>query len=184
MKIIVGLGNPGSKYKKTRHNIGFSVVEAIAEKYHINIKRKGFQGLYGTGKINSTEIMLFEPQTYMNLSGEAVLSVSSSKLEGKEDLLVVSDDFNIPVGTIRIRRGGSAGGHNGLRSIIENIGSDFARLRVGIASEGPKGEMSSFVLSTFSREEKAILKDSVARAVECAEMWLTEDIRKVMNRYN
>ncbi|MFH1836601.1 MAG: aminoacyl-tRNA hydrolase [Candidatus Omnitrophota bacterium] len=184
MKSIIGLGNPGFRYRNTRHNVGFEVVSFLAKKYRINLKNRGFSGIYGIGKIQGEETMLFKPRTYMNLSGEAVGSVYSSKLEGTHDLLVISDDFNLPLGAIRLREKGSAGGHNGLKSIIERIGEDFPRLRVGVAAgEVPEGK-TSYVLGSFSRKEKDPLKEMIEKAAECTETWLTAGIKEAMARFN
>ena len=185
MKIIVGLGNPGLRYKKTRHNVGFSVITAISKKHKIRIKKKGFSGNYGIGRINGREVLLFEPMMYMNLSGQAVNAVCSSKLEDKKDLLIISDDINLLLGTLRLREKGSAGGHNGLRSIIGSIGEDFCRLRIGVAAENMLIEdMAPFVLSGFSRKESPIIKDSIEKTVECVDMWVKQGIEEVMSRYN
>ncbi|MCK4852315.1 MAG: aminoacyl-tRNA hydrolase, partial [Candidatus Omnitrophica bacterium] len=163
MKIIAGLGNPGFRYRNTRHNIGFRVLEAFAEKHRCRIKRKAFRGIYGTGVVSGQEVMLFKPLTYMNLSGEAVGEVCSSRFGGKSDLLVVSDDLNLPLGVLRLREKGSAGGHNGLRSIGERIGADFSRLRVGIGGQDVSGDMTSFVLSPFPRRDRPLLEDAVKK---------------------
>ncbi|MFH1394747.1 MAG: aminoacyl-tRNA hydrolase [Candidatus Omnitrophota bacterium] len=185
MKIIVGLGNPGLKYRNTRHNAGFLALKVLADKYNIKIKKKGYNGIYGIGRIKQHEVMLFEPLTYMNLSGEAVFSVCSSKLESWKDLIVISDDINLSLGTIRLREKGSAGGHNGLKSIIAKIGQEFARLRIGVGADFEIEDVSSYVLSAFKRSEKGFLKESLIKAQEAVEMWLlTEDIKQVMNRYN
>lgn len=185
MKIIVGLGNPGFRYKKTRHNVGFSVITAISKQYKIRIKKKGFSGNYGIGRINGWEVLLFEPMTYMNLSGQAVNAVCSSKLGDKKDLLIISDDINLPLGTLRLREKGSAGGHNGLKSIIGSIGEDFCRLRIGVAAENmPVEDMVSFVLSRFSRKEFSVINDSIEKTVECVDMWVEQGIKEVMGRYN
>jgi len=185
MKIIVGLGNPGLRYKSTRHNVGFMVIKFLAEQFGIRLKKKGFGGIYGVGRIEGRETMLFKPATYMNLSGEALCSVLSSKAKNKtKDLLVISDDFNLPLGSIRFREKGSAGGHNGLQSIIDRIGPDFARLRVGIGGE-VLGDMSKYVLSAFPPDERGIIKEAVQNAARAAEMWLTSaETTKVMKRYD
>ncbi|MDD4956974.1 MAG: aminoacyl-tRNA hydrolase [Candidatus Omnitrophica bacterium] len=177
MKIVVGLGNPGLRYRNTRHNAGFMVVEKVAAKHGLKIKKKGFGGAYGAGRVCDAEVMFFEPLTYMNLSGEAVSAVCSAKLEDPKELLVVSDDFNIPFGSIRLRSSGSAGGHNGLRSIIEHMGEGFARLRVGIGSNmPPEGDMSGFVLSRFSKEERGQLDTILDESVEKVELWLKKGV--------
>jgi PTH1 family peptidyl-tRNA hydrolase len=184
MKIIVGLGNPGLRYRSTRHNAGFMVLKALAKKYRMSIRKKGFQGVYGVGRILDKEVMLFEPLTFMNRSGGAVKAVCSSKLEEDKDLLVVSDDFNIPLGTIRLREKGSAGGHNGLQSVIENIGPDFARLRIGIGAGEASGDMSSYVLSPFPRVERPVLEEMLVSAVTMIETWLEKGVKEAMNSHN
>ncbi len=185
MKIIVGLGNPGLRYKSTRHNVGFMVIKVLSEQCGIRLKKKGFGGIYGIGRIKGREAMLFKPATYMNLSGEALYSVFSSKAENKtKDLLVISDDFNLPLGSIRFREKGSAGGHNGLQSIIDRIGPDFARLRVGIGGAA-LGDMSKYVLAAFPPDERGIIKEAVQNAAMAAEIWLTSsETIKVMKRYD
>jgi PTH1 family peptidyl-tRNA hydrolase len=184
MKIIVGLGNPGLRYRNTRHNAGFLVLKALAKKHRIGIRKKGFYGAYGIGRIKQQEVMLFEPLTYMNLSGKAVESVCFSRLEDKKDLLIISDDFNLPLGSIRLRDKGSSGGHNGLQSIIEKIGPDFARLRLGVRTGDTIEDMSSYVLSPFSRAERPLLEGMRERAMECVETWLVKGIKETMSRHN
>ncbi|RKY42362.1 MAG: aminoacyl-tRNA hydrolase [Candidatus Makaraimicrobium thalassicum] len=200
MKIIVGLGNPGLKYRNTRHNAGFLALGALAKKYRIAIKKRGFSGIYGIGRILQQEVVLFEPLTYMNLSGEAVKAVCSfgqgeglrGKKRSKKDLLVISDDFNLALGRIRLRQKGSSGGHNGLQSTIEKMGPDFFRLRVGVGPAGPGGfeedrhlmDMSAYVLSPFLRGERGVLNEALGKAVGCIETWLTAGIKEAMNRYN
>ncbi len=184
MKIIVGLGNPGLRYAHTRHNVGFRIVEALAKKYNCKMKEKAFDGIYGTGRIEGKEVLLFKPMTYMNLSGHAVKQVCGAWMEEKDDLLVISDDFSIPLGSIRIREKGSSGGHNGLQSIIENIGIEFSRLRVGIASEEIPEDRAQYVLGVFSRKDKKFLKAGLQKAEECVETWVGEGIKKAMDRYN
>ena len=184
MKIIVGLGNPGLRYRNTRHNAGFLVVNALAKKYRIGIRKKNFSGVYGIGRIQRQEVMLFEPLTYMNLSGKAVMAVCSSRLTDESDLLVISDDFNLSLGRIRLRDKGSAGGHNGLQSIIANIGPDFARLRLGVGKDDTVEDLSPYVLSPFPRAERPLLNDMREKAVECVETWLAAGIKEAMDRCN
>jgi PTH1 family peptidyl-tRNA hydrolase len=184
MKIIVGLGNPGLRYRSTRHNVGFMVLRSLAKKHGVNMRKKGFRGVYGIGRISQQEVMLFEPHTYMNLSGEAVKSACSSKLKNKHELLVISDDFHLSLGDLRLREKGSSGGHNGLQSIIDKMGPVFTRLRVGVGSSGPDEDIVSYVLSSFRRAEKAALVKAVEKAVKCAEMWLAKGSKEAMNRHN
>lgn len=184
MKVIVGLGNPGLRYSNTRHNAGFMVCKELSGRTGIPLRKKGFGGRYGIGRVGGLEIMIFQPQTYMNLSGEAVASVYSAKIKEIKDLLVISDDISLPLGHIRLREKGSSGGHNGLGSIIEHIGPGFARLRVGIGAAPGEGEVSDYVLSGFGKKEKPVLAEAVEKAAKCSEMWLKEDIKNVMSRYN
>lgn len=180
MKIIAGLGNPGKQYESTRHNAGFMVVSAISEKYGIQLKKNAFGGVYGFGRVLGRDVTLFEPYTYMNLSGKAVNDICMGRLEAKEDLLVISDDTALPLGAIRIREKGSSGGHNGLGSIIEYLGADFARLRVGVGREEAVSDMKSYVLSDFLPEERKALDEVISRAVRCAEEWLAFGVKKAM----
>lgn len=184
MKIIVGLGNPGFRYKNTRHNVGFMVINNIAKKYKLPIKKKGYNGFYAVGNIEGQEVLLFEPMTYMNLSGEAVRSVCASKLENSEDLIVVADDVNIPLGKLRLREKGSSGGHNGLKSIIENADENFTRLRVGVGPEHLVQDLSVYVLGSFSRKERLVLTESIEQASECVITWLKLGTKEAMNTYN
>lgn len=185
MKIIVGLGNPGLRYRNTRHNVGFMAIKALSKKYGIALRHRGFHGVYGIGRVIGQEVMLFEPRTYMNLSGDAVGAVCSSKLKDKTDLLVVVDDISLPFGSIRLRENGSAGGHNGLKSIIAFLGQDFTRLRVGIRpGEEIDGDLASFVLSPFRRKDREGLENMIKRVVECAGTWASEGAYKAMERHN
>ena len=184
MKIIAGLGNPGKGYENTRHNAGFMVIKEISKKHGILLKKKAFGGLYGFGKISGKEVILFEPQTYMNLSGEAVNAICARHLEKKEDLLVISDDTALPLGTIRIREKGSSGGHNGLGSIIQYLGTDFARLRVGVDKGANFSDMKDHVLSDFLPEERKALEEVVRRSAMCAEEWISAGLKRAMAGYN
>jgi len=184
MKIIVGLGNPGFRYKRTKHNVGFMVLDLFAKEHGIRLKNKGFGGLYGIGRICGEETLLFKPLTYMNLSGGAVEAVSLSKLDKTDSLLVVSDEYNLPLGVIRLREKGSAGGHNGLQSIIERIGVDFNRLRVGVGSENMPEDKARYVLSPFVRAERRVLDETVKRAMESIESWIKSGIKETMEKYN
>ena len=184
MKIIVGLGNPGLKYRGTRHNTGFLVIDELAKRYRVRVNKKKYGGVCGSGKVQGEEVLLFKPLTFMNLSGGAVSAAVSDKLTSKEDLLVISDDFNLPLGEIRLRAKGSSGGHNGLRSTIERVGEEFARLRIGVGADRHIEDASSFVLASFTRREKPLLAEAVQNAAGCVETWLTEGVQKAMSRYN
>ena len=184
MKIIVGLGNPGLRYRNTKHNIGFKVLDLLAKKHRCGIKKKGFNGIYGVGRVAGQEVILFKPLTFMNLSGDAVEAICASRLDDKKDLLVISDDITLSLGSIRLREKGSSGGHNGLQSIIEKMGPDFARLRVGIRTVDTVEDASTYVLSSFPRKVRSALDDVLETAAGCAEAWLDKGMRAAMNHNN
>ncbi|MCR4337822.1 MAG: aminoacyl-tRNA hydrolase [Candidatus Omnitrophica bacterium] len=182
--VIIGLGNPGKKYETTRHNLGFLVVERFAQKQKWSFRKSDCcKGLVASGTFFEKTCYLVLPETFMNLSGSAVKAFVKHRDISLKNVLVVCDDFNLNLGQLRLRPKGSAGGHNGLTSIIEELGSeDFARLRVGI---GPvRGEVVDFVLEDFDRGELAVLDETIEKSVECCQGWLTEDVERVMGRYN
>ncbi len=185
MKIIVGLGNPGSEYEKTRHNTGFMVIDKIAEKYNIEIKKEKSKALIGMGEINGEKVMLVKPQTFMNLSGEAVRGIMDFYKESEDNLLIVFDDIDLELGNIRIKERGSAGTHNGMKSVVQNVGTtNFKRVKVGIGK--PKGSMDlvNYVLGRFSDDELKILTESIEKAVEAIEIIVSGNVSKAMNLYN
>ncbi|MDD5495676.1 MAG: aminoacyl-tRNA hydrolase [Candidatus Omnitrophica bacterium] len=185
MKLIVGLGNPGLKYRATKHNIGFNVVRELAGDNGIKINKKAHNSLVGEGEIEGEEVFLVLPQTYMNLSGEAVAEVMDEMNVPIEHMIVVCDDINMKLGRIRMRREGSAGGHKGLRSIINALGNDdFARLRIGIATEVHKGDITHYVLSPFKRSQSKNAAHAVSLAKEALSAWLEEGIDKAMSTFN
>ena len=185
MKVVCGLGNPGEKYLLTRHNIGFRVVDLLADRWGVSQGRvrDGAARLEVTSDEPIGRVLLVKPARFMNLSGAPLRSaVRSVNAEPETDLLVVTDDADLPLGRIRLRRSGSAGGHNGLRDIIDALGTDqFARLRVGI---GRNGQMVDHVLSTFSRAEKELAQEAIATAADAVETWLTDGIEEAMNTFN
>jgi len=185
LKLVVGLGNPGRKYENTRHNVGFKIAVALADRHGIRINTKAFNSLIGKGKISGEEIVIALPQTYMNRSGEAVKAIFSRRKTELKDILVVCDDVNLSLGIIRIRAQGSSGGHNGLVSIIEHLGSgDFARLRIGIGKEIETAGLSGYVLSAFSKNEKIILDEVVETCVDCCETWIRCGAECAANKFN
>ena len=185
MRVIVGLGNPGKKYENTRHNIGFKAVIALSDKHGIRLNTKAFNSFIGRGRILGEEVVIALPQTYMNRSGEAVKAIVARKKAELSDLLVICDDVNLSVGIMRIRAGGSAGGHNGLASIIADLGSgDFARLRIGIGKEAEGAGLSGYVLSIFNKSEKAILDEVVEASVDCCEVWVKDGVERAANQFN
>ena len=185
MKVIIGLGNPGKRYEKTRHNVGFMVASALARSHGIRLNTKAFNSLIGRGRILGEEVAIALPQAYMNRSGEAVKAILSRRKTGLCDLLVICDDVNLSLGITRIRADGSAGGHNGLASIIEHLGSgDFARLRVGIGKEAEGAGLSGYVLSTFKKAEETILDEAVETSVDCCETWLKGGVERAATQFN
>ena len=185
MIILAGLGNPGRKYEKTRHNAGFDTIDLIAEKYGIRIGTEKFRGLCGTGLIDGKKVMLLKPQTFMNLSGECIgAACAYYGTDPVTGLVVICDDINLPPGRLRIRTKGSAGGHNGLKNIIACLGTqEFARIRIGVGSSGEDG-LVDFVLGRFTPADREIMEKSYARAAEAAAAMVTRDIQSVMNEYN
>ena len=185
MFLIVGLGNPGSKYAKNRHNIGFRVVDALAEKVGANIDTDKHKGLIGKGIIGGEKVIFAKPLTYMNLSGECVRSVIDFYKIPAENVIVVYDDISLDVGKLRIRKKGSAGGHNGIKSIIAHLGTEsFPRLKFGVGDK-PKGmDLADYVLGNFSAQDEAILADSIKKACDAVECMVTEDCDAAMNKYN
>ena len=185
MYFIVGLGNPGLQYENTRHNVGFMTIDYLANKYDIDVRKSKFKSLYGQGEISDHKVMLIKPQTYMNNSGEAVRELINFYKFDIDKLIVIYDDIDIDFGTIRIRKKGSAGSHNGMKSIIYQIQDDqFPRIKVSIGKKPEKWDLANFVLSGFSKEEVKILEDEIRLAVEGIEIILEEDIDKAMNKCN
>lgn len=186
MLIIVGLGNPGEKYKNTRHNIGFRVIGALAEKYSINGKFSAkFNSIIGKGKIKNIEVLIVQPQIFMNLSGEAVSKVLNWHKTDINNLFVIFDDVSLDLGIIRFRPEGSAGSHNGVKSIVQNCGTDkFSRLKVGIGPNPGEHLWNSYVLQKFSSKEQKYLPKIINTCVEGIESYIDKDIDFAMNKYN
>jgi peptidyl-tRNA hydrolase, PTH1 family len=184
MKLIVGLGNPGARYAHSRHNVGFLVVERLIRGQPFNWNRKRFNAELAEGNIGDHRVMVVKPQTFMNLSGDAVGKLFAFYKIDPSDLLVVYDDLDLPLGTMRLRPKGGAGGHHGMESIISRVGtSDFPRLRVGIGRPDPNADIEH-VLSNFEGDERVLMDETFARAVEAIEMWVSEGLEKAMNHYN
>jgi PTH1 family peptidyl-tRNA hydrolase len=185
MKLIVGLGNPGSEYRNTRHNIGFITVEYLAEKLGIEFNKNKFFASVGEGFYQGEKVMLMRPETFMNRSGQAVrAAVDFYKLD-IEDILIIFDDMDLPCGELRVRAKGSAGGHNGMKDIIAQLGNNtkISRFKIGI-SHPVYGDTVNYVLGTFSEDEKELLRPAVQDAAEAAICWLQNDITVTMNRFN
>lgn len=185
MFLIVGLGNPGSEYEQTRHNLGFMVLDKLTAEAGVNVKRSECGSLVGNAVIESQQALLAKPQTFMNLSGEAVGCLISKHELNADSLIVISDDLALPFGSIRLRERGSAGGHNGLKSIIEAVGTnEFIRLRIGIQPDHPISDAKRFVLDEFTRAERESLPEILARAAEALRSVLRDGVAKAMSLHN
>lgn len=186
MKAIIGLGNPGRDYKWTRHNVGYEVVNKLAYDNNIDMNREKFRAVVGEGHIGFEKVIFIEPITYMNLSGESVREFVSFYKLNPEDIIVVCDDINLPVGYIRIRRKGSDGGQKGLRNIIYQLGYDnFTRVRVGVGEKPPKWDLAKYVLSKFTPEENDDIIKGITDAGDAVEMIVKQgDAAEAMNKYN
>ena len=185
MYLIIGLGNPEEEYSKTRHNMGFNTINKLAQKYNIKITKTKYEGLYETGEIEGQKVILIKPQTYMNLSGNCVKQfVDFYKVE-KENVLVIYDDMDIETGTIKIRKKGSAGGHNGMKSIIQMLGTEeFPRIRIGIGRPEHNGDEINYVIGTIPKEEIPKLEEGTEKAKEAIIEILKNGIDKAMNKFN
>lgn len=186
MNIIVGLGNPTREYENTRHNIGFMAIDALAEKYNISVLDCKHKALIGKGIINGNKVVLVKPLTYMNLSGEAVRAVIDYyKADAESELIVIYDDVSLDVGQLRIRKKGSAGGHNGIKNIIAHLGHDvFMRIKIGVG-EKPKGyDLADYVLGHFSKDELGVMKESLEKVDGAVNLMMAGEVDKAMNDYN
>jgi PTH1 family peptidyl-tRNA hydrolase len=183
-RLVVGLGNPGAEYANTRHNVGFRVIDALADAHKIAVKTRRLQSVYGVGEIGGQRVCLAKPQTYMNNSGQAVAALRRELSVPLEDVIVVCDDVNLPVGRLRIRLQGSAGGSGGLKSIVACLGTeDFPRLRIGVGRPGG-GALVEHVLGPFSRAEIPVIERAVVAAAEAVEVALEHGLPAAMNRFN
>jgi PTH1 family peptidyl-tRNA hydrolase len=187
LKLIVGLGNPGQKYKNNRHNVGFLVVDRFAQRYKIDLNIKKKKAVFGRGNCDLEEIVLLKPQTFMNLSGEAVLYLASFLKVKTTDIVVVADDTELPFGKIRIRRDGGSGGHNGIRSLIYSLKSEnFPRLRFGIGRPqvGSEKDLCDYVLEDFTESEKQYFDKEVDKVIQALYIMMTDSIDEAMNKFN
>lgn len=186
MYLIAGLGNPGREYENTRHNAGFASIDRLAEKNHISIDMEKFQALCGTGYIGGQKVLLLKPQTYMNLSGESLRAACDFfKIDPEQELIVIYDDISLAPGQLRIRAKGSAGGHNGIKSIISHLGTQvFLRVKVGVGEKPQGWDLADYVLGHFSKEEQQVMQESFDRAADAAAALLSEEVQQVMNEYN
>ena len=186
MYIIAGLGNPGTKYKNTRHNCGFEAIDILADRYRIDISTRKFKGLCGNGTIEGEKVLLVKPQTYMNLSGECVFTACAFyRIDPTKQLIVLCDDVSLQPGQIRIRTKGSAGGHNGLKSIIARLGTqDFMRIKIGVGEKPEGWDLADYVLRRFSTSEQVFMTDAFDRAARAAAQLTQQPPEKVMNLFN
>ena len=185
MYIIAGLGNPGEKYDNTRHNAGFLTIDALASKYNIDVREKAHKALIGKGVIEGQKVILAKPQTYMNVSGESIRALVDYYKIAQEELIIIFDDISLEPGQLRIRKKGSAGGHNGIKSIIAHLGTqEFTRIKVGVGEKPPKMDLADYVLSRFGAEEQKIMDEAFGEAAEAAVMMMTTGAERAMNHYN
>src|SRR5690554_5790881 len=185
MYIIVGLGNPGRKYIGTRHNIGFDAITRISDDFNISLNINKHKAICGAGFIGGEKVLLAQPQTYMNLSGESVRALADFYKVSPENIIVIYDDINLEVGQLRIRKSGSAGGHNGIKNIIQHLGTqDFPRIRIGVGQKPQEWDLVDYVLSKFSDEENKVLRHALKNASDATKVLIDEDITAAMNIYN
>ncbi|MBQ9765117.1 MAG: aminoacyl-tRNA hydrolase [Lachnospiraceae bacterium] len=186
MFIIAGLGNPTDKYTNTRHNVGFRVIDELAERNNIPLNNKKFKAVCGSGVIGGNKVLLLKPQTYMNLSGESIReAMDFYKIDPETELLVIYDDISLDVGQLRIRAKGSAGGHNGIKSIIAHAGTQtFLRVKVGVGEKPAGFDLADYVLSVFPAEERETIQEGIADAAKATELMLNDGIEAAMNQYN
>lgn len=184
MKLIVGLGNPGSRYRLTRHNLGFMIVDALAERWRISVGGKRHEAELGAGEVAATRVVLAKPQTFMNASGESVAKLRRLHRLEPTDILAIYDDLDLPLGRIRLRAEGGAGGHNGVASLISVLGKGFPRLRVGIGRPPGGADPVGYVLEPFEASERALVEEAIARAADGAESWIAQGLEPTMNVVN
>ena len=185
MYLIAGLGNPTREYDKTRHNVGFSVIDVLADKYNIDVSDRKHKALCGKGIIEGEKVLLLKPQTFMNLSGESIREAVDYYKIDPEEIIVIYDDISLDVGQLRIRAKGSAGGHNGMKNIIAHLGSQvFPRIKVGVGEKPPKWDLADYVLGHFSKEDRELMEEGYDRADHAVGMILNGEIEAAMNQYN
>lgn len=184
-RLVAGLGNPGPKYAQTRHNVGFMVVDLFAERKGLKLTRQGFKAVYGEARLGQDRIVFLKPQTFMNLSGESVAAAAHWYKVQPEDMIVIYDDLDLPTGRVRIRERGSAGGHNGMKSIIQHLGTEnYPRIRLGIGRPLPGWTVENWVLSAFTPEEQTAITEGIARAADALEMALRHGVPRAASQYS
>ncbi len=185
MYLIAGLGNPTKEYDKTRHNVGFSVIDVLADKYDIDVSERKHRAFCGKGVIEGQKVLLVKPQTFMNLSGESLRSAVDYYKLSPEEIIVIYDDISLEPGQLRIRLKGSAGGHNGIKNIIAQLGTqEFPRIKVGVGAKPPRMDLADYVLSRFSKGEQALMDEAFHDAADAAVMMMTDGAERAMNHYN
>ena len=185
MYIIIGLGNPTEKYQATRHNIGWDAITRISDDYGIPLNQKRHKALCGSGYIEGQKVVLAQPLTYMNLSGESVRALVDFYKVSTEDIIVIYDDISLDVGQLRVRKKGSAGGHNGIKSIISHLGTEeFPRIKVGVGNKPKDWDLADYVLSRFKNEEEATIREALKDTSDACRMILTDGMEATMNKYN
>lgn len=185
MYLIVGLGNPGKEYKETRHNVGFDALDLLGKRNFINIDKVKFNSIYGEGNISGKKVFLIKPTTYMNLSGEAIREFANYyKIESK-NIIVLADDIDIPFSCVRIRRNGSGGSHNGLKSVVKSLGTkEFPRIKIGVGQKDPRQSLVSFVMGKFSKDERMDIDSAIEISALATEVIIKDGIEESMNKYN
>lgn len=185
MYIIAGLGNPTREYDKTRHNVGFSVIDVLADRYNMDVSERKHKAFCGRGAIEGQKVVLMKPQTYMNLSGESIRAAMDFYKADPEDVLIIYDDVSLEPGQLRIRQKGSAGGHNGIKNIISHLGTqEFPRIKVGVGAKPPRMDLADYVLSRFSQGEQKLMEEAFKEAAEAAVMIMTDGLDRAMNHFN
>lgn len=185
MYLIAGLGNPTKEYDKTRHNVGFSVIDVLADRYRIDVSEKKHKALCGRGVIEGQKVLLLKPQTFMNLSGESIRAAADYYKIEPEEMIVIYDDISLDPGQLRIRLKGSAGGHNGIKNIIANLGTqDFPRIKVGVGAKPARMDLADYVLSRFGTGEQKLMEEAFGEAAEAAVMMMTDGAERAMNHFN
>lgn len=186
MYIIAGLGNPGRQYAHTRHNVGFDAIDVLAEKYNIKVENAKGRALTGSGRIEGQSVLLVKPLTFMNLSGESIQALTDFyKIDETSQLIVIYDDISLPPGQLRIREKGSAGGHNGIKSIISHLGGqEFLRIKVGVGEKPAGWDLADYVLSRFAEDDRKKVEEALERAADAAVCLMTDGVEAAMNEYN
>ena len=185
MYIIAGLGNPTREYEKTRHNVGFEVIDELADRLNTSVEEKKFKGYYGKAMIGGEKVILLKPQTFMNLSGESVRAAADFYKVDPDHIIVIYDDVSLDVGQLRIRTKGSAGGHNGIKNIIAHLGTqEFPRVKVGVGNKPPRIDLADYVLGRFSKEDRGVMEEAFKEAAEAVEVMIREGAGTAMNRFN